>query len=107
MQVTTAKMLDTVAEEMYSYLDRLDRKRFMDWQVAEAKNKFSELMQRALTEGPQRVRGRKNAVIMLAEEEYERLTGKRPDFKEYLMIGPNFDDLDLTRDASLGRDVPL
>jgi prevent-host-death family protein len=79
----------------------------MEWQVAEAKNKFSELMQRALTEGPQRVRGRKNAVIMLAEEEYERLTGKRPDFKEYLMVGPNFDDLDLTREASLGRDVPL
>jgi antitoxin Phd len=100
-------MLDKASVHAYSCLDTLDRKRFMDWQVAEAKNKFSELMQRALTEGPQRVRGRKNAVIMLAEEEYERLTGKRPDFKEYLMVGPNFDDLDLTRDASLGRDVPL
>lgn len=79
----------------------------MDWQVAEAKNKFSELMNRALTEGPQRVRGRKNAVIMLAEGDYERLTGKRLDFKAYLMNGPEFDGLDLTRDASLGRDVPL
>ena len=54
----------------------------MDWQVAEAKNKFSELMSRALTEGPQRVRGRKNAVVMLAEEEYDRLAGKRMGFKE-------------------------
>lgn len=79
----------------------------MDWQVAEAKNKFSELMQRALTEGPQRVRGRKHAVILLAEGDYERLTGTRPDFKAYLMNGPSFDDLDLTRDESVGRDVPL
>jgi prevent-host-death family protein len=101
------KMIDNAIVQAYTYLDKLDRKQFMDWQVAEAKNKFSELMQRALTEGPQRVRGRKNAVIMLAEEEYERLTGKRPDFKEYLMVGPSFDDLDLSRDASLGRDVPL
>lgn len=79
----------------------------MDWQVAEAKNKFSELMNRALTEGPQRVRGRKHAVVMLAEQDYERLTGVRPDFKAYLTNGPSFDGLELTRDASPGRDVPL
>jgi antitoxin Phd len=79
----------------------------MDWQVAEAKNKFSELMNRALTEGPQRVRGRKDAVVMVAEAEYERLTGARPDFKQYLLSGPSFDGLDLARDQSPGRDVPL
>jgi antitoxin Phd len=79
----------------------------MDWQVAEAKNKFSELMNRTLTEGPQRVRGRKGAIIMVAEEEYERVTGVRPDFKDYLMNGPGFDGLDLTRDPSPGRDLPL
>ena len=28
------------------------------WQLAEAKNKFSEVFTRALTEGPQRVRRR-------------------------------------------------
>jgi antitoxin Phd len=79
----------------------------MDWQMAEAKNRFSEVMNRALSEGPQRVRRRKDAVIMLAEAEYERLTGRRPDFKEYLMNGPSFDGLDLTRDPSPMRDVEL
>jgi prevent-host-death family protein len=79
----------------------------MDWQVAEAKNKFSELMSRALTEGPQRVRGRKNAVVMLAEEEYDRLAGKRMGFKEFLMVPVGLDELDLSRDQSVMRDVDL
>ena len=79
----------------------------MDWQVAEAKNRFSELMNRALSEGPQRVRRRKDAVILLAEEEYERLTGSRPDFKEYLILGEGLDGLDVARDQSSGRDVAL
>jgi antitoxin Phd len=79
----------------------------MDWQLTDAKNRFSELMNRALRDGPQRVQRRNEAVIVLAEEEYERLAGKRPDFKEYLMSGPSFDGLDLSRDPSLGRDIPL
>jgi phosphopantothenoylcysteine decarboxylase/phosphopantothenate--cysteine ligase len=41
-----------------------------DWQVAEAKNRFSELMTKALTEGPQRVRRRKETVIVMAEGDY-------------------------------------
>lgn len=79
----------------------------MDWQIAEAKNKFSELMNRAVTEGPQRVRRRNDAVIMLAEGEYDRLTGTRPDFKEYLTRRVGLDELDLSRDQSPGRDVSL
>ena len=79
----------------------------MDWQVAEAKNKFSELMNRALTEGPQRVRGRKNAVVLLAEEEYDRLAGKRMSSKEFLMQPVGLDELDLSRDPSPMRDVDL
>jgi len=79
----------------------------MEWQMAEAKNRFSEVMNLAASKGPQRVRRRNDAVVILAEAEYERLVGKRPDFKEYLMNGPNFDGLDLTRDQSPGRDVSL
>jgi antitoxin Phd len=79
----------------------------MEWRMAEAKNRFSELMNRALRDGPQRVRRRNDAVVMVAEKEYDRLNGKRPDFKEFLMSGETFDDLDLTRDESLGRDVSL
>jgi antitoxin Phd len=79
----------------------------MEWQMADAKNRFSELMNRALSDGPQRVTRRKEAVVMLSEEEYERLTGKRPDFKQYLMEGKGLADLDLTRDQTTGRDVSL
>ena len=57
--------------------------------------------------GRSAVRRRKDIVIVLPEAEYDRLTGTRPDFKEYLMNGPSFDGLDLTRDQSLDRDVSL
>jgi antitoxin Phd len=77
----------------------------MDWQLAEAKNRFSELFNQAITLGPQRVRRRKEAVIVLSEKDYERLTGQRPSFKDYLIVGESFEDLDLTRDSSPGRDV--
>jgi prevent-host-death family protein len=79
----------------------------MEWQMADAKNRFSELMNRALHEGPQRVRRRKDAVVVVPEAEYDRLTGKRMGFKEYLMQPAGLDDLDLSRDPSPMRDVDL
>lgn len=80
----------------------------MEWRLADAKNRFSELVTRALAEGPQRVRRRDDAVVVVAERDYEKLTGKRPDFKEFLMgEGPNFDRLNLTRDDAPMRDVKL
>lgn len=79
----------------------------MDWQMADAKNRFSEVMNRAFREGPQRVRRRKEAVIVLAEGEYERLAGTRPDFKRYLIQGESLAGVELPRDQSLGRDVLL
>jgi antitoxin Phd len=80
----------------------------MNWQLAEAKNKFSDLIHRALTEGPQKItrQGVETAVVLSAEE-YQRLTRGRPSFKEYLMQGPSFEGLDLERDQSPGRVVEL
>lgn len=37
----------------------------MDWRLADAKNRFSELVTKALTDGPQRVRRREQAVMVL------------------------------------------
>jgi len=81
----------------------------MEWQLAEAKNKFSEVVTRALNEGPQRVHRRGQTVVILAEDEYNRLSGKKdkPDFIEFLMSGPGFDGVDLERDRSPMRDVDL
>jgi hypothetical protein len=40
--------------------------------------------------------------------DYEKLTGKKPGFKEFLMgNGPTFRGLDLTRDRSPMRKVKL
>jgi antitoxin Phd len=80
----------------------------MEWRLADAKNRFSELVTRALSEGPQRVRRHDDAVVVVAERDYEKLTGKRADFKQFLMgEGPSFEDLALTRDDSPMRDVKL
>ncbi len=57
----------------------------MDWRLAEAKNKFSELVNRALAEGPQRVVRRDDAVIVISSREYDQLIGKKRGFKDFLM----------------------
>lgn len=80
----------------------------MEWRLADAKNRFSELVNRALIEGPQVVLRRNDAVVVVARRDYEKLTGKRPDFKTFLMgAGPSLEGLDLARDRSAMRDAKL
>ncbi len=79
----------------------------MDWRLADAKNRFSELVGLALSEGPQWVSRRRDRVIVLSERDYNRLAGKRQGFKDYLLHGPSFEGLDLTRDTTPARDVKL
>jgi prevent-host-death family protein len=85
----------------------LDIIRIIDLQVADAKNRFSELMNRALSEGPQRVQRRKDAFVVMTEAEYERLIGKRMGFKEFLMQPAGLDQPDLSRDQSPMRDLDV
>lgn len=78
------------------------------WQLADAKNKFSEVFTRAMTDGPQRVRRRGETVVIVSEAEYERLAGapaKRMSLGEYLLQGPSFEGVDLSRDRSPPREV--
>jgi prevent-host-death family protein len=80
----------------------------MRWQVQEAKQRFSELVQRALEDGPQTVTRRgKEVVVIIAAEEYQRLTGSKPDFKTFLLSGPDLDMLDLERSRDLPREMEL
>ncbi|MCA9729029.1 MAG: type II toxin-antitoxin system Phd/YefM family antitoxin [Candidatus Eisenbacteria bacterium] len=76
----------------------------MEWKLADAKNRFSEVVRRALDEGPQRVRRRGDSVIVLSEREYQRLTGGTPDFKSFLLEGPSLEGVDLTRDRTPMRE---
>ena len=65
----------------------------MDWALQDAKNRFSEVVQRASREGPQTVtvRGRPAAVVISAAE-YESLVGSRPSLVDDLLSGPEWDD---------------
>jgi prevent-host-death family protein len=80
----------------------------MKWQVQEAKQKFSEVVRRAIDEGPQMVtRHGAEVVVILEAEEFHRLKGDLVDFKTFLQGGPNFDLLEIERDRSLSRRIDL
>jgi prevent-host-death family protein len=85
------------------------------WQMHEAKNKLAEVLDRARAEGPQVItrHGREDGAVISADDlkEYRRLKAsdagsRRPSFKEFLEAAP-IADLDLVRDKSPPRDVPL
>jgi prevent-host-death family protein len=78
------------------------------WKLHDAKARFSELVRRAQTEGPQRVTVRgHDAVVVIAADELERLQPPSSDSVPFVafMESLNVDGLDLTRDRDLGRDV--
>lgn len=84
--------------------------RYAGWKLQDAKARFSELVRRARTEGPQRVTVRgQDAVVIIAVDELERLlppiSGTMPfvAFMESLSV----DGLDLTRAPDTGRDIAL
>ena len=59
------------------------------WTVAEAKAKFSEVLDRAKSEGPQAIsrRGRKTAIVVAAEE-WDRKTKRRGNLAEFFAASP-------------------
>jgi prevent-host-death family protein len=80
----------------------------MVWRLAEAKNRFSEVVNRALAGEPQLVLRRRDAVLVVAQRDYEKLTGKRKSLKQLLLgRGPSLEGVDLTRDKSPMRKVRL
>jgi len=79
----------------------------MNWQVQEAKQRFSELVRKAEEDGPQTVtRNGREVVVVVEAGEFHRLTGPL-DFKEFIRSGPGFDDLELDRDRGLPREIDL
>jgi antitoxin Phd len=78
------------------------------WQINEAKTRFSELIERARTEGPQTItrHGAERAVV-LSIEDYRVLAAHKPDFKAHLLGGPKVDDFPVERDRDTGRAVVL
>jgi antitoxin Phd len=80
----------------------------MVWQLQAAKQRFSELVERARREGPQVVtKHGREAVVVVSAEEYRRLTGPRDNLVEFLRSAPDFDRLDLRRTSDRGREPGL
>ena len=79
------------------------------WKLEDAKNQFSRLVREALAGKPQRVtRGGRDAVVVLAAAEYERLLRPERGLVEFLDASPLAHvDLDLERPRDSGRDVEL
>jgi len=73
------------------------------WQIQDAKNKLSEVIARALKEGPQLItRHGEKTVVVVAYTEYERLRKSQGKLSEFFKTSPLV-GIDLSRDKSLPR----
>lgn len=74
------------------------------WTVADAKARFSEVIDRALARGPQMVtRNGKKAVVIVSNEEWERKTKRQGSLAEFFAASPLRDSgLEVVR----GKDRP-
>jgi antitoxin Phd len=80
----------------------------MRWQLQDAKNRFSEVVDLAVSEGAQTVtRHGRDTVVILSVDDYRRLRGADVTFKSYLMHGPSLEGVDLARDTTPDRGVDL
>ena len=78
------------------------------WQVQEAKQRFSEVVRSARSDGPQFVTKHGSEVaVVLDIREYRRLQGGARNFKEFLRSGPDLDLLDIRRSREAARPVDL
>jgi prevent-host-death family protein len=59
------------------------------WAVAEAKARFSEVIDRALADGPQTItRKGKEAVVVVSTEEWQRKTVRKGNLAEFFAASP-------------------
>ena len=78
------------------------------WQLQEAKSRFSEVVDLTLKEGPQLVTRRgEEAVVILAANEYRRLSGQTTNLMDCLINAPRGEPLVLDRSLESIRDLVL
>jgi antitoxin Phd len=77
----------------------------MEWQLQEAKAKFSEVVQKAIDEGPQTVTRRgKEVVVIVSAKDFHGSRKPQVDLKELLASAP-LEGVDLERPDDYGREV--
>ena len=79
------------------------------WQLQEAKNKFSSLVDKAHHDGPQIVtKHGKESVVIITVEDFQKLSKPKDDLVSFFKNSPlSTIRLDLTRDKSPSRDIEL
>lgn len=79
------------------------------WQLQEAKNKFSNLVDRALHEGPQVVtKHGKRSVVVLSVKDYQKITKPKSSLLSFFQCSPLAGiSLNLKRDKSPAREIEL
>lgn len=80
-----------------------------NWAVADAKARFSEMIDRAISEGPQTItrKGRK-AVVVVSTEEWERITRRRGSLADFFAASPlRGSRLEIERPKDGPRDIKL
>ncbi len=81
----------------------------VEWKLQDAKSRFSELFDRALTEGAQVVSRRgKQKVVVIAKDEYDRLTRPRESLSQFFLNSPLAgSELNLERSQDAPRSVEI
>lgn len=79
------------------------------WQLQEAKNKFSNLVDKAQHNGPQVVtKHGKDAVVILSIKEYKKLIKPKKSLVKFFQSSPLAStEIDLKRNKDLPRDIDL
>ena len=79
----------------------------MNWRMSEAQDRLDDVIDRALTEGPQKILRARDAVVVVGAQDYERLVLQQTTvgFKHHLLNGPSLEGLDLHRDRDAVRDI--
>lgn len=68
------------------------------WQLHEAKNKLSKLIETALKGEPQYITRRgQDEVVVISINEYLKLAKPAMSFNDFLLSGPKYDDLEIER----------
>lgn len=83
-----------------------DKRTTDTWSIAEAKAKFSEVVERAKHEGPQRVtKNGRDAVVVVSAEEWDRRAERKGTLADFFYNSPlRGSGIDLERDKTPPRD---
>lgn len=79
------------------------------WQLQDAKSKFSQLVENAMSDEPQFVtKHGNNAVVILSFEYYKKITKPKTDLVSFLRNSPLMEaELDISRSRDLPREIDL